>query len=545
MEKIYGNLVDIFKERIYPAEITIDTGLIIQIVELDERLENFIVPGFIDAHVHIESSMLTPCQFAAVAVRHGTVGVVSDPHEIANVSGIQGVEFMLENGRSSLIKMFFGAPSCVPATGFDSAGANLGVPEINTLLSRDDIYFLSEVMDFPGVICNNARVIDKVNLAIDFNKPIDGHAPGLTGDDLTTYISKGISTDHECFSIQEAKEKIDKGMKILIREGSAAKNFMTLHELIDTHPDMVMLCTDDSHPDDLLNGHINSLVKRGLELGIDMFKLLKAASVNPVLHYSLPVGLLREGDHADFVIVNDLKSLDVISTYVNGYKVYGSDIKPTIIEPAKELNNFRAGSINHSNIEVPDEGYKIRLIDIINNEIVTGESVDYPKLVDGMIVQDIERDILKLVYYNRYKKANPLIGFIRNFGLKKGAIAQTIAHDSHNIIAIGTTDDDLVSAINELVELKGGIVYANEANIKRLRLEIGGIMTDLPAEDVAKQYMEINELIKLCGSKLESPLMTLSFLALVVIPSLKIGEKGLFDVNSFNFVDLHVKDEKK
>jgi adenine deaminase len=539
---VSGNIVDIFEKQIYPGTIYIDNGVVTQIKqEKAQNYSKFILPGFIDSHIHIESSMLSPAEFARNAVRFGTVATISDPHEIANVCGLDGINFMIENGKSVPFKFFFGASSCVPATNFETSGAKITAKDIENLIRNSEVWYLSEMMNFPGVIYEDPEVIAKLNIAKKYSLPVDGHCPGLRGDSLWKYVNSGISTDHECTTIEEAEEKIHFGMKILIREGSAAKNFEELLPLLSKYPDMVMFCSDDLHPYDLINGNINLLVKRAIEKGYELFNVLRAATLNPVLHYKIPVGILRVGNDADFIVVDNLNEFNVLETYIKGNLV-AKDCQSLIDKkPSERINNFKRRPINIEDIQLKYNGKKkIRIIEAIDGSLITNESYEDAKIENGFLTADTERDILKITVINRYEDTPPSIGFIRNFGLKRGAIASSVAHDSHNIIAVGTSDELIIKAINKIITNKGGIAYVDENNEIVLPLPIGGLMTDLDIKEVANKYLEIDKKAKEAGSKLTSPLMTISFMSLLVIPSLKIGDKGLFDVNSFSFVDLFV-----
>jgi adenine deaminase len=539
--KIKGNLVDAFNKEIYPAEIVVVNSRIRRIIRINEKLEDFIIPGLIDSHVHVESSMLVPSEFARVAIRHGTVGVVSDPHEIANVYGINGINFMIDNGNTVPFKFFYGAPSCVPATKFEYSGAELDSQSIEELMKRDDIHFLSEVMNFPGVINGDIELLKKIQSARKYNKPVDGHAPGVIGDDLKKYIRAGISTDHETIDLDEALEKINGGMKLLIREGSAARGFEIFSRLIDLYPDSVMLCTDDIHPDDLVAGHINLLLAKGVKHGISVFNLIKAASINPVFHYELPVGLLREGDFADMVVVESLRDFRVITTYINGNVVY--DRGKVLMKGAKsELeSNFRSKYINADDLKVRKAGNRIRVIKASDGELVTGSEIVEPLIEDGYVVSDHGRDILKITVVNRYMNTPPAIGFISGFGLKQGAISGSIAHDSHNIIAVGVDDIDIAKAVNAIIEMKGGLAAVSSGATKTMGLEIAGLMTCKNGDEVAMSYRELDNFAKDIGSSLKAPYMTLSFMALLVIPELKISDRGLFDGNVFANTELFLE----
>ncbi|MFO8067524.1 MAG: adenine deaminase, partial [Bacteroidales bacterium] len=432
---ISGNIIDIVKKRIFKGIVYVKDGIIADIKEKDVDEDVYILPGLIDSHIHIESSMLIPSEFARIAVVHGTVGVVADPHEIANVLGVKGVEFMIENAKKVNFKFCFGAPSCVPATDFESSGAKISVDEIETLMKNPDIGFMAEMMNFPGVVFDVPEVMDKIKVSAKYNKVIDGHAPGLSGKDLDKYIKAGISTDHECFTKKEAKEKIKKGMKILVREGSAAKNFQELIPLIKDFPESIMLCSDDKHPDDLIKGHVNILVKNAINKGFDIFDVIRAASMNPREHYGLKNGLLQKGDAADFIVVDNLKSFSVLKTYIDGIKL--AENGESLMEKLKEkdVNHFECGELSPADLRVPAETEKANVIKAIDGQLITEKEIVNMDAVDGYITTNIENDILKIVVQNRYNDSKPSVAFIKGFGLKKGAIASTVAHDSHNIIA--------------------------------------------------------------------------------------------------------------
>jgi adenine deaminase len=551
MKKYLGIIVDAVSRRQFKGEIAVENGKIIRVEEKEHDNKQYILPGLVDAHVHIESSMTMPSIFARMAVARGTVAVVSDPHEIANVMGEEGIDYMLEDSRKAPLKIFFGVPSCVPATPFESAGAVLDADAVDRLLAREDLYYLSEMINFPGVISGFPEVMAKLESAKKYGKVVDGHAPGLRGTDLQKYVNSGISTDHECFTYEEAVEKIKLGMKILIREGSSARNFETLYRLIDEYPDSVMLCTDDSHPDTLIyEGHIDKLIRRGQEKGLNIYNLTRAAVINPVEHYGLNVGMLREGDSADFIIVDDLKSFNVLSTFIDGDCVYNNGKVLFSMEkiPAKNVFNRSKISIEDVKLAVPpaeknrEQMRKIRVIVAQDGELITGHESALPKVENGNLVSDPTRDILKLVVLSRYRDDPVQIGFIKNIGLKKGAITSSIAHDSHNIIAVGATDRDIVEAVNRLVENKGGIVVGTAEDLLDLPLEVAGLMSTRSGEDVASRYQLLNEEARKLGTSLKSPFMTLAFMSLLVIPELKLGDKGLFDVTQFEFVELFVKE---
>lgn len=543
---ISGNLVDVQQQKIYPATITVDDGTIVSIKETQGPIDSvYILPGFIDSHVHIESSMLVPSEFARLAVVHGTVATVSDPHEIANVCGMEGVEFMIENGKTVPFKFNFGAPSCVPATIFETAGATLDSTDVETLLQRNEIKYLSEMMNFPGVLFNDEEVMKKIAAAHRLGKPVDGHAPGLRGEKAKQYIDAGIYTDHECFTAEEALDKLKYGMKILIREGSAAKNFEALIDLLHDWPDMIMFCSDDKHPDSLVLGHINQLCARAVAKGIDIFKILKAACINPVLHYKLDVGLLKEGDFADFVMVKDLENFEVIKTFINGELVAENGISNIKTTKSGIVNNFSCGKkeVSDFSVSLVANQTQLHVIEALDGQLITNRLSVTPKLVDDKIVSDIENDILKLVVVNRYNEAPVAAAFIKNFGLKKGAIASSVAHDSHNIVAVGVDDESICNAVNFVIDNKGGIscVFPTEPEgswtEKALPLPVAGLMSNEDGYMIAAQYTDIDKTVKEeMGSTLTSPFMTLSFMALLVIPHLKLSDLGLFDGDKFEFL---------
>ncbi|QBN19041.1 adenine deaminase [Flavobacterium nackdongense] len=539
--QIQGQIVDIQNRRIYAGEITVENGKIISIIEKNHDKKHYILPGFIDSHIHIESSMLVPSEFAKIAVLHGTVATISDPHEIANVLGKSGVFYMIENGKKVPLKFHFGAPSCVPATIFETAGATIDSEGIKELMASPDIYYLAEMMNYPGVLFDDAEVLKKIAWAKHFNKPVDGHAPGLRGEPIKKYISAGISTDHECFTFEEAEEKLSLGMKILIREGSAAKNFEALIDLLPENYENMMFCSDDKHPDDLIVGHINLLCARAVAKGIDIFKILQAACVNPVNHYKMNVGLLQEKDAADFIVVEDLVNFKVLKTYINGELIANNGESFVKHIPFETPNNFNITSKEMSDFAVSGSGSKIRVIEALEGQLITNEIHHQSFIVDGKIVSDTENDILKMAVVNRYENTKPAIAFIKNFGLKKGAIASSVAHDCHNIVVVGTSDEDICNAVNLIIKNTGGVCAVNGAENKILPLPVAGIMSDKNGWETGKLYQEIDAMAKALGSNLKAPFMTLSFMALLVIPDLKLSDKGLFSGNTFSFVDLVVE----
>lgn len=541
---ITGQFIDLFQKRTYPASVSIENGLVKEVTELPNAPEQYILPGFVDAHVHIESSMLVPTAFARLAVVHGTVATVSDPHEIANVCGKEGVQYIIDNSKKTPFKIFFGAPSCVPATGFETAGAKLDANDVAELLALPDIWYLSEMMNYPGVLHKDPEVIAKIEAAKKAGKPVDGHAPGLKGADALAYASAGISTDHECFTLDEALDKVKAGMQILIREGSAAKNFEALADIIKLHPGKVMFCSDDKHPDELVLHHINRLVKRAIDKGHDLYDVLRAATVHPVLHYKLPVGLLREGDPADFIVVKDTKEWLVHQTYISGELVAQDGETKLSHVPAPVINNFSAKPKRALDfaIKAGKENTEIRVIEALEGQLITNELIRPGKVEDGMLVSDVPNDLLKIAVVNRYEADAPVaMAFIKNFGLQKGALASTVAHDCHNIIAVGVDDASICTAVNALIACKGGVAVAGDASsIDVMPLPIGGLMTGEDGYAVAEEYSKLDRKAKDLGTQLKAPFMTLSFMALLVIPALKLSDKGLFDGKEFKFTPVEL-----
>ena len=578
-----ANILNLFDRTISFGQLFIDNGRITRIEMLGPERpgEPYILPGFVDAHVHVESSLLTPPQFARLAVVHGTVGTVSDPHEIGNVLGVPGVSFMIDEGKKVPFKFMFGAPSCVPATTFETAGATIDVSGVGALLARDEVGYLAEVMNFPGVLHHDPDLMAKIELAKAAGKPVDGHAPGLTGADAQRYIDAGITTDHECFTYEEGLDKARRGMNILIREGSAARNFDALIPLLAEFPDQIMFCSDDKHPDTLVKGHINQLALRALAAGHSLWSVLRAACLNPVLHYRMPVGLLRPGDPADYIVVDTLTDLRVLQTVIDGQTVAenGTSLIPGL--PSEHVNQFNCAAkraeefgvsmVPHPRQAIPSpqgrsavaggaggEGLLIRVIEALDGQLITNELLVEPRIEHGQIVADPKRDILKLVVVNRYQDAPPAVGFIKNFGLRHGAIASSVGHDSHNITAVGCDDESLCRAINLVIEARGGLSAVSPINSdlngsdaptakpnnilfteKLVALPVAGLMTDMDGYDVATRYSELDFFAKSeLGSTLSAPYMTLSFMALLVIPSLKLSNMGLFDGNMFDFTSL-------
>ncbi|MCF7833123.1 MAG: adenine deaminase [Candidatus Marinimicrobia bacterium] len=538
-QSISANIVDVLDERIFPGTISIVDGRIFSITEDDEEYEHFIIPGFVDSHIHIESSMLVPSEFARLAVTHGTVAVVADAHEIANVLGIDGIKFMIENAKLSPMKFAFSAPPCVPATSFETSGANISSEDIETLFKDyPEIMFLGEMMNYPGVVNDDGEILRKIAIAKEHNKPIDGHAPGLSGAELEKYISAGISTDHECSTKGEALEKLGLGMKVLIREGSAAKNFSELIPLANKYPESIMFCSDDKHPDDLLAGHINDLVIRAIDNDIDIMNVLRIACVNPVKHYGLDVGLLQINDPADFLLVEDLEEFNIIQTVIDGNIVARKERTLLPYKKITAVNNFNVHPKRAREFFIEHRYTKSPVIEVLDGQLTTNRIEREIKTENHNLISDTENDILKIAVINRYENRNPELAFVKNFGLKKGAIASSVAHDSHNIVVVGVSEEDICSAVNMIIREKGGIcaVCEEDGISEILPLPVAGLMSDKRYDTVAAKYSKLDALAKELGSELSAPFMTLSFMALLVIPEIKLSDKGLFDGNKFEFI---------
>ncbi len=535
-----GFIVDIFSKRIFKGRVDYDFSGIKKIVEENNDSNCYILPGFVDSHIHIESTMLSPSEFARTAVSCGTISVLADPHEIANVCGKKGLDYMIESADRVPLKIYFGIPSCVPATPFEINGAEINSKEINNLFKTGKYKFLGELMNVPGVLFENEEVLSKIKAAKQHSYPIDGHAPSLGGDKLKVYVNAGISTDHEYVSYENTIEKIQAGLKIQIREGSASKDFEHIYKLIDLYPEKVMLCTDDSHPYDLLNyGHIDKIVRMAVKKDLNIFNILRAACVNPVEHYNIEVGLLREGDKSDFIIVDSLDSFNILETIIEGESVFSKGICNFSVDNIPTVNNFNAKLITKDDIVVEDKGRNIKVIDIKDGSLISDKLIVKPKVLKNRIVQDLENDILKIVLVNRYSNVSVQLGFIRGMGINTGAIAGSIAHDSHNILAVGSNDEDIVGAVNILIEVKGGLSTCIKGEIDCLPLEIAGLMSDRDIDFVNKSYERLLLNCRFMGSKMDSPFMTMAFMSLVVIPELKLGTGGLFEFSKFDFVSLY------
>jgi len=539
VDSVCGNVVDVVARRVYPGIIKVVRGRISEIVEVMENYDTYVIPGFVDSHVHVESSMLTPSEFARAAVAHGTVACVSDPHEIANVLGVEGVKYLMEDAGKTPFKFLFGAPSCVPASPFETSGACIGPDDVRGLLALEGIGYLAEVMNYRGVIGGDPDLLAKIGAATAASKPVDGHAPGLMGEDAGRYFAAGISTDHECYMLDEARGKLALGVKVQVREGSAAKNFNDIIPACIEKPGLCMFASDDKHPHDLLRGHINELVQRAVYAGLDVMDALAMASLNPVMHYGLDVGLLQKGDSADYVVVENLRDFKPLKTVIGGVVVAEDGISKLRWNKPRVINRFTASRTRPDDFRVPWAGGQARVIGVLDGQLVTESLTGELKLEGGNAVADSSRDVLKIAVVNRYADARGAVGFVKGFGLKEGAIASSVAHDSHNIVAVGASDDALCRAVNLIIDNHGGISAAGARGLV-LPLPIAGLMSDQPADRVAEAYLRLDAYAKSLGCTLTAPYMTLSFMALPVIPKLKITDKGLFDGEAFKPVDLAI-----
>jgi len=531
-----GNILNVFTGDIYPAEIIIEDGIIKMVRKIKADFDGILLPGFIDSHTHIESSLMTPSSFAEATIPHGTTAVISDPHEIANVMGLEGIDFMIDDSKRVPLKFFFTAPSCVPATEFETAGAKIGINEIRTLLERDDIVALGEMMDFPGVISENPEVIKKIEVAREACKPIDGHAPLLSGDDLCKYVEKGISTDHESVYAEEAREKKELGMKIMIREGSSAKN---LQDLASMGGDF--LVSDDIEPRDLIEGHMNAILRKAVEYGIDEVEAVRMVTINPADHYSLDFGAIAPGRSADIVLVDNLKNFTVKKVFIDGrlvakdgkrlFKIRGEERTPL-------QGKIRIKDLEPSRLEIQAPGNKarVRIINVFDGQIITSESAQELPSIDGIIQPLPEDDILKASVIDRYGHGNIGNGFVKGFGIQEGALASTVAHDSHNLIVVGTSTDYMMEAIDVLKGVGGLVAVAPDEYI-HLKLPVAGLMSHERVNILAYKARQLNDFVADMGSSLSNPFMTMSFLSLLVIPRLRLSDKGLFNVEERCFVD--------
>ncbi|MBO5152136.1 MAG: adenine deaminase [Methanobrevibacter sp.] len=567
--KFTAYILDVLTSSVYPARITVEGGIFKQIVpimvdgETKVDVEGLMLPGFIDSHIHIESSALTPAQFAKVAVMHGTTSVVCDPHEIANVSGIDGIEFMIENASTVPFNFYFSAPSCVPATSFETSGAVLNSDEIEYLLQKDEVVALGEMMNFPGVIHGDKEVLKKLELARKYKKPIDGHAPLVSGEDLDKYLEQYIVTDHECSNFQEAIEKKQKGMKIMVRDGSSAKNMEALFDFTERinylknqesfgiipsevlerrihSPIFDFIVSDDKNSRDLINGHLNLSVKKAVELGIDIIKAIEMVTINPASHYNLDAGAIVTGARADFIIIDNIIDFNILKTYVAGECVYDGENVLFDAPDVETENRIDAPKKTAQDFDILFDGdeCEVNVIECFNGELLTKKATAKLYVDNGKVMPSIYDDVLKISVVERYGHNNVANAFIKGFGLKKGAIASSIAHDSHNIIVIGYNSEDMAEAVNTVIENKGGIAVVSEDFSDSLPLPIAGLMSNEDAFVVAKKLRQLQKMAYALGCKMDSPFMTMAFMALLVIPSIKISDKGLFDGDNFEFMDV-------
>ena len=567
-------MLDVVSDTIYPARITIEDGLFKEVtpITVSEKdivkidVKGLMLPGFIDSHIHIESSMVTPAQFAKIAVRHGTTAVVCDPHEIANVLGIEGVEAMIENAKQVPFNFFFTAPSCVPATGFETSGAVLDSSDIEYLLKKEEIVALGEMMNFPGVINGDEEVHKKLEFARKIGKPIDGHAPLVTREALDKYLAAGISTDHECSNVLEALEKKIKGMKIMVRDGSSAMDMEGLFDIEEAgkqldfsgpmglmfrdiferkiySPLFDFIVSDDKHPNDLINGHLNKSINKAVGLGIDLIKAINMVTINPAYHYNLNCGAIVPGAKADFIIVDSIYDCNVLKTYVGGECVFdGENVLFDVpeIEPRNTINTTKK-TASDFDIHYDGDECEVNVIECFDGDLLTKKATAKLYVKDGVVQPDIYQDILKIAVVERYGGNTIANAFIKGFGLKKGAIASSVAHDSHNIIVIGYNSQMMADAVNQVIDDKGGISVVSEDFSDSLPLPIAGLMSNEDVYDVADKLGILHNMVKALGCQVEAPFMTMAFMALLVIPSIKISDKGLFDGDNFEFMDVIIK----
>lgn len=562
-------IYDVVSHTIRPVRISIENGIFTKVapITVTEKdpvdVRGLVIPGFIDSHIHIESSMITPAQFARIAVRHGTTSVVCDPHEIANVLGIDGIELMIKNANEVPFNFFFTAPSCVPATTFETSGAILNSSDIEYLLKKDEIVALGEMMNFPGVINGDEEVLKKLDLARKYGKPIDGHAPLLSNENLDKYLAQGISTDHECTNILEAIEKKLKGMKIMVRDGSSALNMEGLFNIDEGNlliknpsswdliyrdiferkifsPIFDFIVSDDKHPNDLIKGHLNLSIKKAVDLGIDSLKAIDMVTINPAYHYNLNCGAIVEGAKADFIVVDSISDCNVLRTYVAGECVFDGENVLFDVPEIETNNSINASKKSSGDFDIHYDGdeCEVNVIECFDGELLTKKTTAKLSVKDGIIQPDVHKDILKIAVVERYGGNTVANAFIKGFGLKKGAIASSVAHDSHNIIVVGNNSDMMAQAVNRVIDDMGGIAIVSEQFSDSLPLPIAGLMSNENAYDVAQKLAILHKRAATLGCELQAPFMTMAFMSLLVIPSLKISDKGLFDGDSFEFVDV-------
>lgn len=546
------NLINVVSGEIYPTDIAIADQLI---VGLDHHYDArttldlnglYAAPGFIDGHVHIESSMVTVPQFARAVVPLGTTSVISDPHEIANVLGYEGIRFMMESAKYNPLNVFFMLPSCVPSTRLETAGSQLRAFDIFPFLREKWVVGLGEMMNFPGVINGDEEVLDKIKVASE--KRVDGHAPGVGGKHLNAYIAAGIASDHESTTPEEALEKLRRGMYIMIREGTGTKNLRDLLKMVTPENSRrCIFCTDDRHPHDILEeGHINFMIKTAIAHGIDPMSAIRMATLNPAEYFNLrKLGFLAPGNYADLVLLDNLSECRIRMVFKNGQLVaedgqmkYESSFKPDV----KIRGSVNIKWLEGDEFVIPAMGKRCRVIGLIKDQIVTEELIIEPKIEDGRVVSDPARDILRCYVVERHHGSGNIgKGLVKGFGLKKGAMASSISHDSHNIVAVGVNDEDIFRAVIQINKMGGGLAVTCDGKVQAaLELPIAGLMSSEPLEDVNRKLQQLNLQTRALGCNLADPFMAISFLALPVIPKLKITDLGLVDVDQFDFVSLFV-----
>jgi adenine deaminase len=544
-----GRIVNVFSGEIYVADVAIYKGTVAGIGEYEgnkviDAASKLILPGLIDSHVHLESSMLTPVEFAKAVLPNGTTAVVADPHEIANVLGKKGIAYILKASEGLPLDFYFMLPSCVPATSLETSGARLKAADLMPFLKHRRVLGLAEIMNYPGVLSGDAGVLQKLRSFSD--QIIDGHAPGLSGKDLSAYVGAGITSDHECTSTDEAREKMRLGMTIFIREGSAAKDMEALLPAVTpANSRCFCLATDDFQPGDLKKG-INELVKKAIRLGLDPMTAVQMATINPARHFGLKrKGAVLPGYDADLVIIDSFDDFTVEMVFKQGKLVAKGDtcvipFKSSYQEQTKRTVRIR--SVTKQDIRIKAATGHARVIELIPDQIETRHSVLPVSEQGGFVFSDPERDILKLIVIERHKASGNIgLGLVKGFGLRSGAIAGTVAHDSHNIIAAGISDDDILVAVSEIRKLQGGLVVVhNKKVLAEIPLPVAGLISDKPLSYVVKKLAEIEAAVNELGVRIKHPFGTLSFLALPVIPELKLTDMGLVDVNQFKFVELFV-----